>query len=192
MKLTTLGVFSIVAVLQLATPAWLVARHERTLREGGLYRFHTAPVDPYDAFRGRYVRLSVTPREARPEDARHVRRGRTVYVTLGRDAEGFATLGEVSRRPPREGDYLRARVAGWAPEGRVRLRLPMERYYLPEDEAPRAERAYQAHAGRTERPAEVRVRIRGGEAVIEDLWVGGRPIREFVAADDPEARGSAP
>jgi hypothetical protein len=27
-------------------------RYERTLREGAVYRFHTEPFDPVDAFRG--------------------------------------------------------------------------------------------------------------------------------------------
>lgn len=170
-----------VCLAQLAAPAWLIARQERTLREGACYRFHTAPVDPYDAFRGRYVQLSVQPSQATTRDAPPLRRGRTVYVALGRDAEGFATLREAGRHPPAEGDYVRARVRGWSPEGTVRVQLPFDRYYLPEDEAPQAERAYREHSRAGQHSAEVLVRVRGGESVIEDVLIEGQPLRAWLA-----------
>lgn len=171
----------VACLAQLAAPAWLIARQERTLREGACYRFHTAPVDPYDAFRGRYVQLLVLPRQAPSRDAAPLRRGRTVCVALGRDAEGFATLKDAGRRPPGEGDYVRARVQGWATGGTVSVRLPFERYYLPEDEAPLAERAYREHSRADQRSAEVLVRVRGGEAVIEDVLIEGKPLRAWLA-----------
>jgi hypothetical protein len=51
---------------------------------------------------------------------------------------------------------------------------------MPEDLAPRAERAYAEHSRRSGRDAYIEVRLRSGVAVIEDLYVGGKPIREYL------------
>src|SRR3546814_20471044 len=48
---------AIALVLQWALPASLAARSEYVLRNGARYYLRTAPVDPVDAFRGRYVAL---------------------------------------------------------------------------------------------------------------------------------------
>src|SRR3546814_15739493 len=48
---------AIALVLQWALPASLAARSEYVLRNGARYYLRTAPVDPADAFRGRYVAL---------------------------------------------------------------------------------------------------------------------------------------
>lgn len=49
--------FALLCVAQWAVPLAMVQRAERTLSEGTAYRFRTAPVDPADPFRGRYVTL---------------------------------------------------------------------------------------------------------------------------------------
>ena len=43
---------------QFSVMGLMIARREMTLRNGVVCRFLTAPVDPYDAFRGRYVALN--------------------------------------------------------------------------------------------------------------------------------------
>lgn len=172
----------ITAAIQLATPAYLVARHERTLRDGEVFRFHTAPVDPYDAFRGRYVALAVEPNRVKLDDpAQSFKHRQKIFVTLDRDADGFATLRGANVSRPKKGAYLSARAWGVDHEGYLRVRLPMDRYYLPEDEAPEAERAYREHSRVGQRTAEVQVRVLRGEGVIEDLVVDGRPIRAWLA-----------
>ncbi len=54
-----IAAFFCVALLQIYTPVSMIIARESTLKEGVLFRFKTAPVDPYDAFRGRYVALRV-------------------------------------------------------------------------------------------------------------------------------------
>lgn len=170
------------AAVQLATPAYMLAGRERTLRTGEAFRFQTAPVDPYDAFRGRYVALSVgTTNVPWTGEAFKHRRGRTVYVTLAQGANGYAVLQQASPRRPAQGAYVRANAWGYAPGGQVNVRLPIDRFYLPEDEAPAAERAYREHSRRGNQEAEVVVRVRQGDMVIEDLLVEGKPIRAWLA-----------
>lgn len=179
----------LVSAAQLAAPAWMIAGRERTLREGALYRFRTAPVDPYDAFRGRYVAIAVETQPVAWEgDAPPTRRrSRDVYASLATDADGYGVVRSVSAQPPATGDFVRAKAWSWNPEGHVRVTLPIHRYYLPEDEAPEAERAYREHSRSGHRDAEVRVRVRRGDLVVEELVVEDKPIREWLrAAAEPE------
>ena len=52
---------------------------------------------------------------------------------------------------------------------------------MNEDLAPAAEQAYLEHTGRGEREAHVAVRIKDGFAVLEELYIEGAPIGEFLA-----------
>ena len=82
MKSWQLIVFIIVAAIQAAVPGSMVWKREHTLREGSVWKFRTAPVDPVDAFRGRYVALQfeAETQEISPPPYQHYRQ--TVYVTL--------------------------------------------------------------------------------------------------------------
>jgi len=58
-KTTLLSLMAILAIVQLAVPLSMINQREMTLRDGILYKFRAAPVDPADAFRGRYVALRI-------------------------------------------------------------------------------------------------------------------------------------
>ncbi|MDD5706620.1 MAG: hypothetical protein PHR35_11915, partial [Kiritimatiellae bacterium] len=72
------------------------------------------------------------------------------------------------------GDYV--------PTGRYRVhcRLPFDRYYRDEKLAPEAEWAYRDANTRGRQDGVVVVRVWRGQAAIENLEVGGRPIRELA------------
>ena len=179
------------AVVQLAVPSAMIARREFVLRQGTVYRFKTAPVDPYDAFRGKYVALQMTPTTAPTTESDTLEHDDRVYVTLGNDADGFATLVGASARPPAEGDYLTCRVARPDGEqGHVRVDLPIDRYYMDETQALDAELAYRRHSRRGQSEAFVLLRVRNGACVIEDLYLAGIPIEEYLA--DPPVESPVP
>lgn len=52
-----LALLVVLAAAQLAVPASMIVQRETVLTQGRVYKFKTAPVDPVDAFRGRYVAL---------------------------------------------------------------------------------------------------------------------------------------
>jgi hypothetical protein len=60
------------------------------------------------------------------------------------------------------------------------LHVPLDRFYMEESLAPAAERAYREHSCITNRTTYITVRIRDGNSVIENLWVDGVPIHEFL------------
>ncbi len=183
MKKTALGIaFVIVVCAQLAVPAYMIHEREVTLREGRAYRFECAPVDPYDAFRGRYVALAVTERQFAGWSGSPLERGRRVYALLSEDEAGFADIVSLSLQPPAQGDYIRATVQ-WVVSGKgaINLRLPFDRYYMDENLAPQAERAYRQGNRAGENKAYITVRVRNGAAVLEELYIEDLPIRDYLS-----------
>jgi uncharacterized membrane-anchored protein len=130
----------------------LVESRARILRAGTEVRLKTVPVDPRDLFRGDYVVLSYpisTVDGASREGERGFRPGDAVFVTLGRDNEGFARATGVFReRPAAAGNDLvmAGRVVSTSgcalndagtfdcSQGRNRLRIAygLESYFVPQ------------------------------------------------------------
>ena len=192
MKRLVLILFVVVAAVQLAVPAYMIARHESTLRDGDRYLFRCAPIDPVDAFRGRYVRMSFDDADAVVRDS-GLRQRDTAWARLQVDGSGFAHLDGLYRDAPEGGPYLRVRFARFGitdtlTRGEiVSVELPFSRYYMDEDLAQEAEAAYRKmnRARSIENPAKresayVAVRIRDGHAVIEELYLAGLPVREYL------------
>src|SRR4051794_20169229 len=80
---------------QIGVPAYLISQHELALRYGRVFKFQTAPVDPYDAFRGRYVALSFDAHTA--PSSENIERGTKLWAVLTEDEHGFAKIDRVSR-----------------------------------------------------------------------------------------------
>lgn len=184
-----------VAMVQLAVPVDQIRIREDILRNGTAYKFRTAPVDPSDAFRGRYVALSYADTLAPFRPGESLLFGNPAYVVLNKDAQGFANFGELSPHPPNQGDFLRVTFQGGAGgdhTGKASFRLPFDRFFMEESKAPRAEAAYWRQGNRR-RPTEapptyVLVRVKDGRGVIEDLFIDNRPIRDFLDTETAEGR----
>jgi len=181
-----MGACAVVAAVQLSVPASLIVRHERILRLGTAWKFKTAPVDPYDAFRGRYVALQFEQSQAAPAAGQTFRRGQKGCVALEKDKDGFARFATLSAEPPMDKPYLRVH-AGWQSGPSVQVDLPFDRFYMEEQIAPAAERAYRQNNrwGQTNTTAYALVRIRDGRAVIENVFIGDKPISQVAREQTP-------
>ena len=188
-KTIRLGVFAVVAIAQVVAPAQMILSRESVLKHGAQYRFRTRPVDPYDAFRGRYVQLSVDGATVPFPSGDGPTYGETVYVTLGKNADGIAKLTQAFREPPAQGDYIRAK-AGMMDDTQhvLNVNLPIDRYYMEEWNAPAAERAYRENSGTNAGNTYVTVRVYRGEVVVEGLFIGDVPIEEYLR-QNPELKG---
>ena len=174
-----LFLFGLAVLLQLAVPASMILKREHTLAHGQAFKFRTAPVDPYDAFRGRFVALGFEQQSVAVPPDHDFLRNETVHALLAEDAEGFARFSGISRSRPLAEPYLTVKIRQ-AMDDQVYLRLPFDRFYMEETEAPDAERAYRQNSVRTNRNAYVQVRIEKGFGVIEDLFVDDTPIRKYL------------
>jgi uncharacterized membrane-anchored protein len=127
--------------LQFAVPASMIAKHELTLRRGGAFRFKTAPVDPFDAFRGRYVALNFEALSAiRTDRDPGCKRGRRCYLILGTDTNGFAAVTGVTNRPP-AAPHLTATFQ-WTHEERIPTGVVKTNYYPSAKNAPPSGREF--------------------------------------------------
>ncbi len=171
--------FCILVMIQIAVPFSMLVRRERVLRTGEQFKFKTAPVDPIDVFRGRYVAIGIEENRTAVPKGLTLQYGQKVYAIIETDESGFARLKSVSLSPPAGKTYIRAKV-DHADSGEVRLMYPFDRYYMEEGSAPKAEEAYREHSMREEHDAYVTVRVRSGYAVLEELYVDGKPIGLYI------------
>ena len=183
-----LVLFVALAVIQLAVSASVVVQRERSLRQGEVYRFRCGPVDPVDALRGRYVALAFEQNEVRTVES--FRPGQKAFAGLEVGADGFARLSGLTSERPKDRPYMRVTVQR-SGEERAWVRLPFDRYYMEESAAPEAERAYRDRSDLDSADAWVNVRVRAGHAVLEELYLGGLPVREYlesVSESEPSPR----
>ena len=179
MRTLRLGLWIVLAVAQLAVPAWMIVGEERILRDGRVLKLQTRPVDPADVFRGRYVALGYAveqvPRELAPG---HFDHEDTAYLELREGPDGFGEVVRLHKEKPAGDLVLKTTVTFLTPE-MVGVELPFNRYYMDENMAPDAETAVRA-GGSEASDAWVVIRVLGGRGVIEELYLGGKPVREFL------------
>jgi uncharacterized membrane-anchored protein len=179
MKTLRLILFILVALAQLAVPGSLIWKRERTLRHGSVWRFRTAPVDPVDVFRGRYLALQFEEEAREIAPPANASDQQAVYVTLRRVPEGFAEIDQVTIAPPRGDDFIEAQLHG------KMVSLPFDKYWVTERDAPAADAAYRAASRPDKRSAYVTVRVFRGDAALEQLYLDDLPLREYLRLNAP-------
>lgn len=180
------ALLGLVLVAQLAVPASLVIKHEQTRRQGAEWRFQTAPVDPADPFRGKYVRLGyAVQREPIPfadSGMVYMAPGRRVYAELARGDDGFARLVRLHEHRPERVEYLDVLIAARfredTPPSSAFVQIPFDRYYLPEERAPMVEQEYREASRVAQENTWVEVRVRDGHAAVVGLVLNGTPVSE--------------
>ena len=172
-----LALLLLVAAAQIVVPASIIVDRELTLANGRPFKLRTAPVDPVDAFRGRYVWLAFEIQDY--ETSTQYEHGDRLHAVLRENDEGFAEIARLSREPV-DGDSALWVTVQYPAENRVRLELPFDRFYLDERDAPRAERAVREASFGDSIDASAAVRIRGNSAVLEQLYLGERTVYEYL------------
>lgn len=177
----SLSMLVAVFLVQLYVPASMIAEREEILNTGKAYKFKTAPVDPNDPFRGKYIALQFAENEffAGPKQAWQY--NEPVYVHLSADAEGYATIQGVSREAPGEDTtYIKAAIDHALDNGLIGIAYPFDRYYLEESKAYEAEESYRASLPNTTQTTYALVMIKAGDAVLKDVMIGDVSIKEVV------------
>jgi hypothetical protein len=182
-------VFLAVALVQLALPASRILQYEKTLTEGRAFKFKTAPVDPYDAFRGRYVALGFDARDATWSEGERPEYGTPIYARVEADADGYAKFGEATLDPPSDGDYLKVTAGFMDKDKKIGVGIPFDRFYMEEQIAPEAEKVYRegsrvipSNQSSRDTPAHAIIRIRDGLGVIEQVYIGDKTLAEAAKA----------
>ena len=172
--------FAVTVALQLLIPAKMIYDSEMTGKHGTVYKFKTVPVDPTDFLRGKYITLNYEAAVYETADTTFTG-GDQIYVLLAKDKEGFASVTALSHDEPEDDvDYVLADVAH-SYGGRVHIEFPFERFYMNENKAPAAEKAYAEYSGKKAKPAYALIAVKDGNAVIKDVIVDGQSIADYVS-----------
>ena len=182
-KYKLLAVFILLALVQLFVPAKMVLDSQGILDSGIEYKFKTAPVDPTDPFRGKYITLRYEENRVDVENESDWIRGESVYVILRKDKDGFAKIKLISKETPQnKADYFKAKISsvGSGASNKVRIAYPFNRYYMEETKALAAEKAYRKFQRDTSHVAYALVNIKDGEALLKDVLIDGVSIKDIV------------
>lgn len=152
----------LLALLQLAAPLYIAWRWEDILYTGEVYRFRTAPLDPGDVLRGRYLQLAFEEERAVAEEG--VERDAEAYACLRLNALGEAEVERVVAEKPQGIPCVLVEVHSIY-NGVARFSMPFRRYYVNEAQAPLLEKRYAEQAAQLT----ARVRVKDGYGVIEAL-----------------------
>ena len=87
---------------------YMIIKREITLDKGERFRFRTAPVDPYDAFRGKFVSVNVDGDGPFTNKVEY-RRGQKLYAPLRVDADGIAVMTDLLLKPPKDAPYIKVK-----------------------------------------------------------------------------------
>lgn len=185
-------IFIAYAALVLLIPMYIIGSSETVLRSGKLYKFRMEGYDPFDFFRGNYLRLSVNTNGI-PTEKTDWEGGDKVYLKIDVDNDGYAYFSEAMDHPPKSGDYMVSKVPNWyisderfsrmfgGREGRATISVMMPnnlgKYFINEDYAERGERLL----GRQE--ATLHVRVLGGSSRLEDVYIRDTPIMKILEED---------
>jgi uncharacterized membrane-anchored protein len=165
----------------------MIWEQEDILQNGKAFRFKTRPIDPTDPFRGKYIVLSFDAEEYPVYKPDQWVTDQTAYAILQEDDSGFAEISTLLQEEPTGGeDYIQTKIAyvhDYGESPYLRLDLPFNRYYMEESKAYEAEViSRQSFRGGEDnrKPAYAVVRVKDGRATLEDVIVGGLPIKEAV------------
>ncbi len=184
MKHWRIVIFILVAAAQLAVPASVVWKRGRTLAYGRVWKFKTEPIDPVDAVRGRYValRLAAEKVSEQPEPSSgKIERESHIYATLKEDTDGFARVDKISETKVSGDDVVLVKMGYWS-DGWQHVRFPFDKLWVAEKLAPQAEQAYRENSRRGKENAFVTVRVRDGDAALEQLYIDNQPLADYLRA----------
>ena len=176
--------FILMILGQWYVPGKMIRDRERILSQGTVHRFRTAPVDPVDIFRGKYIDLNFEGNMVPVEDAHEWEQGEEVYGLLSEDTAGFTVIHSLQKVAPKsQEEYLKLTVNYVPDYGRneIQVNFPFERLYMEESKAYQAELSYlKSHQDDSTSTAYALVSILEGEAVIRDVMIDDVPIREVA------------
>lgn len=174
-----LAAFVILCIAQVGLmmrTAWV---SEGVVTTGEVFDFAVRPYDPVDPFRGRYLRLAFEAEDyvGVVEPSNHVG---PAWATLGRTGDGFGVVTYISAEEPLDAaDTMIVNVLNGDPP---RIRFTFTEFYVPEHMGPAADRAWAQANREGNAQAFVRVRVADGNAVIEDLYIDGMTLAEYLEA----------
>ena len=183
MKMLRVLIFGVVALAQLGVPAAMVWQREQTLKQGRVWKFRTAPADPVDAIRGRYIVLRFAAEEF-DAPVKFESGNKSVCAVLKQDTDGFAEVDHLTTETVVADDVVPVESAWWS-SGKQHVSFPFNKFWVAEANAAAAERAYVENNRRDNQNTYVTVRVRHGDAALDQLYIDNQPLSDYLRAHSP-------
>ncbi len=175
--------FALLVIAQWLVPGQMIWKKEKVLAEGIAYKFQSAPIDPNDPFRGKYIVLNFKETSLTVKKDTSLDYGEKVYVTFSVNKEGFAIINTVSKTNPSKKDFLETTINYVSNENdstTIFINYPFDKFYMDEYKAPRAEAIYRERNIDTSQKAYALVNLLNGDAVIKDVFINDESIHQII------------
>lgn len=166
--------FALMVGVQLLFPLKMIIEREIIITKGQTFLFKIRPIDPYDAFRGRYVSINYEENPIYiPESINDNREGDELYVTLKADNMGRVVFDKVYKDKPTDNDiYLKINMYGMTYSRFTNIEMWDNRYYMNEYKAPIADMInLEGYA---------QVAVYKGKTVLKGILIEGMPIEKYI------------
>lgn len=174
-------VFILVVLAQLYVPLQMIFNQEDIIKTGTEFKLQTAPVDPYDPFRGKYITLFFTEREITVNSVTKWRSGETIFATLTTGKNGFAKISSISKTKPKNSEsYLKVKIDFALNNNKIAIDFPFDRFYMNENIASNAEKIYQEFSIKKKNQTYALITVKNGEAVIKDVRINEVSITDLA------------
>lgn len=117
-KQTFLIVATAAFALHAGVLAYMIIKREITLEKGERFSFKTQPIDPHDAFRGKYVMVDIAG-DGPFTNKTEFHRGQKLYAPLSVNADGIASMSDLLVKPPKDEPYMKVKC-NWCNEQQVK------------------------------------------------------------------------
>ncbi len=164
----------IISVFMLFTiPIYTIAINTNTLKDGTEYYFKIEAYDPYDMFRGNYLRIAFEEDTVFSKDNYlDLDYNDTCFVTIKVGDNGYAYFDNIyTEKPTHTNAYYETTVSYKSWRDRYVISTPT-RYYMNEDKSLDAEQYLNDNIDN----AYVKVRVKNGKMVIVGVYVNGKLI----------------
>ncbi len=177
-----LPLFILMVLVQLYVPISMIFKQESVIDTGKSFKFKTAPIDPNDPFRGKYITLRFEEESVTVTDLKAWHGVKAGYALISRNNEGFAKIIAVEKDKPNGKDYVEVKINNHFQigPGKLFFELPFNRFYLEESKAKPAENIYVESQIDSLSTTYALVKIKDGVAVLEDVLIDGISIGELI------------
>jgi uncharacterized membrane-anchored protein len=165
----------------LAIPLYVVISNELKLADQDhVFKFKCEARDPIDIMRGRYIRLTFNNTiEDSLSALQTFPQGQKVFVTVGRDKNGWGVFKSISDKMPDHPFYFETRILySW--RNINQFDIPFDKFFMNEEDAPKAEKAYTEGVFLTNAEIYAEVTIKNGTTILRDVYINGETMHDYI------------
>jgi len=181
-KITYALFFALAVVAQWFVPLQMIYTQEDIVSTGKIFKFKTAPIDPYDAFRGKYIFLNYDQTTVSVSNVKNYNSNDEVFVLL-KDSAGYAVVKSIVKNKPKSGNFVKAKI-DWvdqmSPSKVITIAYPFNRFYMNEFKAKPAENVYAESNRNSNHSTYALIAVKEGEEVVKDVMINGISIKKLA------------